>query len=136
MYKVIAQNGDVTRYYNSRRELAKDFDMSISLLNDCIRLGRSKAGWTFDTIASEQVDDSCGLAGMDFAFVHENLLRLFHKRKITVNEIAEALDVTSHTVSNWLTGNSPMRVENMLRIARILEIDTLDELFRQQEKSK
>lgn len=134
MYKVIAQNGEITRYYKSRRELAKDFDMSISLLNDCIRLGRSKAGWTFDTVVSESVDYDCGLKGMDSGNVHVNLNRLFHNRRITVNEVAEALDVTTYTVANWLTGKSPMRVENMLRMARILELDTLDELFREAVK--
>jgi transcriptional regulator with XRE-family HTH domain len=52
-----------------------------------------------------------------------NIRNLMKEKNIKVFEIAAILKVTSNTVSNWLNGNNPMPVHQLIKICDVLKVD-------------
>lgn len=61
----------------------------------------------------------------------ENLKNLREEKGIKQETLAEALNVSSKTVSHWETGYSEPSIAQLIRIADVFEI-TLDELMKSE----
>ncbi len=53
------------------------------------------------------------------------------KANLTQSELAEKLEVTQQTVSQWESGNAKPPIDTIVRIAKVLEVDfaTIAECF-------
>ena len=128
MFKVIAlnKNGE-RREYDTKRDCAKNFDMTVKLLVECINDGRERAGWTFDTILNTDCDTPVNAYDADK--VLQNVRKRLKAKGVSRNELAEALNISRNKTYFLLSGQSVMRVDNLVDIAKFLNCESLDELY-------